>query len=688
MYPSSLTVIQRSFFLVGLMLCFPALLIGQESEGQADLNKAYSLKTKVESTKDLDAVVRLCESAIEKGLDEKGEADAKLLAAAALYEHADLLAKRISPTDPTKRDRRWRILRSQAINRLKKATKLQPELLDAYMLSARLNSLPGGNRDAAMKAIEKAIELTEEDKPEQSKAYFMRALLQTDEEKQLDDLVGAIAADPSNLDAVRVRAAYYLRKQQPEKAVEDLSTWLDSDPAVTRNTISVVRQLMDLGPRFDDSLQTEAIKFIDKALEKDPKSVDLFIVRAQLQVYAEKIDEAISDATKAIEINPKSVQALMIRASMYSDQQQLDKAFDDVTQVLKIRPLTESAVRLRGIILSQQGKFDAAIDDFVLLSNSDRENTFYRRQLAMLYNANDEPSKAVRIYNNLLRSNTQDEWEDQPDEIKLILMRQRASTLRGRGDARLSKGSHEDAIEDYEEALEIQVSIRDLEKKLELDVSPADDGVLNNLAWVLATSPKDDVRDGEAALKYATEAAEVTKFQQAHILSTLASAYAEQGDFENAIKYIKDAIEVNRKESEGAVDKIANEEQRQSLQLEFESYQKKKPWRELEDVELAKKEKEKQEIAKSKTKKGTEEGSDKEDSQEKDSKGKEPKEEKPKEEKPKEEELKEEEPKEKDGSEKTPEASPKKNDSKKEGSEKEDSKSDDPKKEKSEKEDN
>ena len=166
-----------------VLLCLPALVYSQGGEGNDDLDKAFDLKVSARSGKELDQVVKLCESAIQKGLDEDEENNAKEMAASALFEHAEQLYFRIAPQDPSRKDRRWRILRSQAMSRLKKASRFKPELVDVYFLIAKLNVLPGGNRNAALEAIEKAIELTEDDQTEQSQALFLRASVQSDEKK-------------------------------------------------------------------------------------------------------------------------------------------------------------------------------------------------------------------------------------------------------------------------------------------------------------------------------------------------------------------------------------------------------------------------------------------------------------------------------------------------------------------------
>jgi tetratricopeptide (TPR) repeat protein len=113
--------------------------------------------------------------------------------------------------------------------------------------------------------------------------------------------------------------------------------------------------------------------------------------------------------------------------------------------------------------------------------------------------------------------------------------------------------------------------VNDYENALKVD--PEDTGVLNNLAWVLATSTDDKVRNADRSIELGKKACELTKYEKPHILSTLAAGYAESGKWDEALKWSKKAVELG----EGEVS--------EQLKQELESYEQKKPWREKQETE-------------------------------------------------------------------------------------------------------
>jgi tetratricopeptide (TPR) repeat protein len=93
----------------------------------------------------------------------------------------------------------------------------------------------------------------------------------------------------------------------------------------------------------------------------------------------------------------------------------------------------------------------------------------------------------------------------------------------------------------------------------------------NNLAWVLSTHPDATVRDGKLALELAISAVQAGQGNAASLLDTLAAAYAENQQFEQAVRIATKAVEVAK----------ANQEHERAARIEtrLRSYESASPWR-------------------------------------------------------------------------------------------------------------
>jgi Flp pilus assembly protein TadD len=69
-----------------------------------------------------------------------------------------------------------------------------------------------------------------------------------------------------------------------------------------------------------------------------------------------------------------------------------------------------------------------------------------------------------------------------------------------------------------------------------LDMDSNDPVVLNHLAWMLTTAAKPELRDGKEAVRLATRAVELTDSRRPLYIGTLAAAYAQAGQFPEAVK--------------------------------------------------------------------------------------------------------------------------------------------------------
>lgn len=72
--------------------------------------------------------------------------------------------------------------------------------------------------------------------------------------------------------------------------------------------------------------------------------------------------------------------------------------------------------------------------------------------------------------------------------------------------------------------------------------NPKDDSSYNLLAWIQATCPDSSLRNGKEAISAATKACELSQWKQWSWIDTLAAAYAENGDFEPAVKFQQQAM--------------------------------------------------------------------------------------------------------------------------------------------------
>jgi tetratricopeptide (TPR) repeat protein len=240
--------------------------------------------------------------------------------------------------------------------------------------------------------------------------------------------------------------------------------------------------------------------------------------------------------TDLINKYPDDAWAYNLRGLAWQERNELNLAINDFNQVLRLEP-TAVAFDNRGNVFQAMHEYKKAIADYdqAILSSPVYYLAYVGRGLA--WAEEHEYDKAIADYNEALRIN--------PGY---------ARAYNRRGLAWAAKREFAKAAADYKEAIRID---------------PNYASAFRDLAWLLATCPDAAFRDGRGAVENATKACELTGWDDAECLETLACAYAEASDYDSALKYEKKAIALRQ-------DDVAFV---QSARERLALYEEKKPYR-------------------------------------------------------------------------------------------------------------
>ncbi|MDR1959123.1 MAG: tetratricopeptide repeat protein [Planctomycetaceae bacterium] len=534
--------------LSSLLLCFAVFgfafhaispMCRADDAGLETLNQAMELKFSSQSIPDFDKVIRLCEKAEEEGLSgENLEFCHQILGATHLLK-GKIVAELIIEQFGTIRE--WRQIRKLALDDLNAAVKYLPDQSAAYLFIARLNLLPEGDRDIAKESVEKAVQYAEDDPVTQADAMLLKANMEEDREKRVVLLREAVKLIPDSPEALTAMGGALFDAEQADEAIETLKKALELEPD-SPVTLGMMIRILSSQKKYDEALKV--LETLDKITPNSP-----FAMLQRMDIYLElkNFDEALKIINTLRDRAPGDPLILLQRAAVYAEKKDYNAAMKDADSALRLAEenseMEQKVIFFKASLWAQQEDYAKAIDFIkkILDKKKDKDHVKekYQEFLIQLYLKAQVNTKVLEITDKFLAQN--------PESLEM---------LRFRGDALLGLGRHKEAIAEYEKLVKI---------------TPEDEGVLNNLSWVLATTPEDSLRDGKRALELAQKSCELTDYKMPHILSTLAAAYAETGDFDEALKWISKGCEL-------AVE--AEYDQAEHLEQEKASYEAKKPWRE------------------------------------------------------------------------------------------------------------
>lgn len=198
-----------------------------------------------------------------------------------------------------------------------------------------------------------------------------------------------------------------------------------------------------------------------------------------------------------------------------------------------------------GLVLSQRGLFEQAANEYqsVLEKWPESDRAYFR--LANVLIRQRRPQQAIGFLEKVLQL--------KPDNVPAHVSLGKLYLRTGQAD--MASRHFDQAVKlrptdtnlisqrgfSYMTAQQYELAMADYEKVVEL--APKKPLSYADLAWLLATCPQEEFRNGKQALDYAQRACKSLEWKNFYTLDVLAAAYAELGQFDEAIHWQKVAID-------------------------------------------------------------------------------------------------------------------------------------------------
>lgn len=263
---------------------------------------------------------------------------------------------------------------------------------------------------------------------------------------------------------------------------------------------------------MEEGRVSRAVRYYRQAMELNPESARTHANLGVALLSQGNIDEAVRQFREARELDPDKAETHFNLAAALALQNNTKAAIQYYRQALQLRPDYAEAHSNLGAIL--------------LRNDSVREAIRHLREAVRLN------PRLVEAHHNLgIALGSQGRFEG-----ALAHFRRAVEIEPGHAKAHYYLGRTLAARGDFRRGL------KHLEKAASL--APDSPRFLNQLAWVLATSPDPTVRDGSQAVEVATRAASLTSYEDPIVLDTLAASYAEAGNFEEAAAKAEEALQL------------------------------------------------------------------------------------------------------------------------------------------------
>jgi len=247
---------------------------------------------------------------------------------------------------------------------------------------------------------------------------------------------------------------------------------------------------------------------------------------------------------RALQLCPSDTGALTRLARLAFEEGRADEAIRLFRAAAASDPFNAKWQSNLGKILASQGRHEEAVAAFESAMKADPSLAELHADLASVYLQQRQPDKAIEQWRIALRK----------DPAYVDAYFRLAALLESTGQTVEAEATYQAALKVAPRNSAVRIKLFELcarggrSKECEavlregLAASPNDLDLLTSLAWMYATFPEADVRNGPQAVSLAERACRDTQRRNAQYLDILAAAYAEAGRFSDAVAASEEAI--------------------------------------------------------------------------------------------------------------------------------------------------
>ncbi|MDR3198936.1 MAG: tetratricopeptide repeat protein [Planctomycetaceae bacterium] len=572
--------------------------------GMSWLEQATDEKLRARNTADFSKVIELCQKARKEGLSGDNLVYCDQLRAAAQLQRGLVLSQELLAKPVNSLPENWRELRAKVLTDLEEAITVIKNQILPYLRIVQLNvELPDGNSQHASEILDLALENVKSDPNSYFQAFLLKISLEKDPAKR-EKLIAEQTQNTANTQFLLLHVLSLIELKRNDEALAELQKILELEPDnlqaldtafqlfLSRKEYEEALKILDIkekkGKNDEVTLKqripllaemgklTDVIVLLDELRKKHPEEPRILFLRAEFYGQTKEYDKALKDvdagirqfsnhpmflhqkikilsakeqyddalkiADDFIKENPKNIEFQLAKLQIYVAQKNFDSAISVVEELRAQYPDNEKWTFLAVQVLNDAQKYGDALVILEEIGKKEPDNDSIRLLKVGIFSSQKKNRKALEILTPML--------EKDPENIAL---------LRSKSQILIALNRHYEAVKVLETIIK---------------ADPKDEVSINNLSWILSTSPVESIRNGQRALELAEKAAQLTDYKKAYIFSTLAAAYAEIGNFDKAIEWSQKSIE-HANDDENVSYRI------EDLQKELDSYKQKKPFREI-----------------------------------------------------------------------------------------------------------